>query len=113
METAKQPATPCANCGGVIARKPKGNPHAAFCGAPCRQSFHRRQAARGQVALPILMAWRASRNRKADREVGRQALMEACRLMDAWAADDRVAGRPPVIGLMKSRLAVTGSMARD
>lgn len=65
---------------------------ATFCTPKHKQAFHGRSMKRGQVMMPLVIAWRSGRGQK---EVSRWAYGEMCRLADLWASEDREAGRAP------------------
>lgn len=85
----------CTNCGAMfeVARGPGG--HRRFCPSgpvDCAARFRARCAARGKIIVPLALAWRGSRGKKGT--VGAQAHAELIAVLDAFAAEDRAAGRP-------------------
>lgn len=82
----------CAECGVSFPAK-RGS--RSFCCAAHRQAFHKRNANRGQAALPFLQVMRASKNGRT--ELTAYAWRELCALGDIWNAEDRAAGRSPAI----------------
>ena len=80
----------------------EGTGRAVFCTPKHKASFHGRNQARGQVMVPLVLAWRAGRGQKA---VAKQALRELARLSDAWNAEDRAAGRLPQSAYAGAKLA--------
>lgn len=81
----------CAECGAefIPARQ-----HAAFCCKAHQTAFQNRSMSEGRAVIALLKAWRASRNRKDDRELGARCLSEVCAIVDQFMSDDREAGRP-------------------
>jgi len=69
-----------------------GNARAVFCTPGHKRAFHQRNQKRGQVMMPLLLAWRGGRGQK---ETSKWAYGEMCRLADLWNAEDRAAGRAP------------------
>lgn len=65
---------------------------AKFCTPECKTSFHNRMKARGQAAIPLLLAWRGGKSRRGDPSAA-YAFAQLCALADIWNAQDRTAGR--------------------
>jgi uncharacterized Zn finger protein (UPF0148 family) len=101
----------CPECGVKFTRF---HHSALFCSPAHQRAFHGRNMARGKVAMPYVQAWRSARNRKDDAVVGRYAWAELCRMSDAWAAEDREAGRPGAVDYVRSRMyQADGALARE
>lgn len=85
----------CPECGTPLSPRVKGRKGAAakFCSKEHQDTFQKRQAKQGRAIVALAKAWRASRNRKEDREVGAKALNELCTIIDGFNFDDRKAGR--------------------
>ena len=79
--------TRCAECSRAF--QPKRD-HATFCSTACRTAYHNRNAAHGKTIVPMLQAWRMARG---SGPTAKEAFKEACRLLDAWNADDKANGR--------------------
>jgi hypothetical protein len=104
----------CANCPDLFA---PGSPNARFCGDPCRKAFNNRNTAQGGPLVPLLKAWRASRNAKgktaeavAARQLGALALNEICAIVDSFMAGDREEGRtgPDAIAYVRELYDIRG-----
>ena len=52
-------------------------------------------ARRGKILTPLALVWRQGRNRKQDAKLAAYALTELAALLDAYARNDREAGRNP------------------
>ena len=100
LEAPKSPI--CPNCGNPFKRK---SYQQSFCGKECKIAFQNRAAAEGRAIVALAKAWRASRNAKANREIGAQCLAELCSILDSFNSEDRAAGRPSPIGYAKGLLA--------
>lgn len=61
-----------------------------FCSDTHKLAFHNRCTARGKVLIPLAMAWRTKRGGGG---TAKKAFAEMCRLLDAFAAEDREGGR--------------------
>ena len=78
----------------------------SFCSPAHKAAFANRNSARGRGGIvQLALAWRNSRNRKEDREVGARAFQELCAALDACAREDRDAGRDPVAYLRRRWIA--------
>ncbi len=64
-----------------------------FCCPAHKLAFHNRCAARGKVLIPLAMAWCTKRG---SGDTAKRAFRELCRALDAFAAEDRKAGRAPM-----------------
>lgn len=96
----------CPECGAAIPPREKGKMGrvAKFCSDEHKERFQKRQAKEGRAIVALAKAWRASRNRKEDREVGAKALSELCATLDQFNAQDRAAGRPGPIAYAEDLL---------
>lgn len=74
------PIGKCAQCKIQFRQKREDQ---RFCSKPHRQAWHRKQQARGGPAVELLIAWRASRGKKAG------VLAEIARMVDKWIKEDR------------------------
>lgn len=67
-----------------------------FCCETHRQAHHNRATVRGRKLVPLVMAARITRDGSArDKETGKRTRRQSRSLMDAWAREDREAGRMP------------------
>lgn len=89
---AAKPKKRCPECGGEVGPKTKGLAK-IFCSTNCRSKFHARSKARGQVLVPLLLAWRVGRG---STDISKAAHAEMIQITDRFAAEDREAGRPPI-----------------
>ena len=92
IHPASKPKKLCPECGGEVGPKTKGVAK-IFCQAKCRSKFHARSKARGQVLVPLLLAWRVGRG---STETSKAAHAEMIQITDRFAQEDRAAGRPPI-----------------
>lgn len=92
IRPASKPKKLCPECGSEVGPKTKGVAK-IFCQAKCRSKFHARSRARGQVLVPLLLAWRVGRG---STETSKAAHAEMIQITDRFAQDDRAAGRPPM-----------------
>lgn len=91
----------CAECGEGF--KPN-RPQQQFCCPAHKTAFQNRAAVEGRAIIALAKAWRASRNNKANRELGSDCLSELCSILDGFIMDDREAGRPGPMEYAKSLL---------
>jgi predicted nucleic acid-binding Zn ribbon protein len=84
---APSPAKRCPDCGAAMPAQ------RAFCAPACRQRFHNRQAKRGRVIMPYMLAWRGGRGSGG---AAKAAFTELCAYLDHCNAQDKAAGRPPM-----------------
>lgn len=61
-----------------------------FCSPACKNQWHARSKARGQSAVPLLMAWRKTRGRG---PTAKRAFQELCAAVDRMNAEDKAVGR--------------------
>jgi hypothetical protein len=81
-----------------------------FCTPAHKAAFHNRNSSRGRGgAVQLLLAWRASRNRKGGSATGSRAFRELCLAADAMIRDDREAGRD-AIAYLEARWRAEGTM---
>lgn len=94
LAALKPDGTPkrCPNCGENVPRKKRGQAR-IYCGSKCRDAFHKRMRDRGRAMAPFVLCWRAGRGSKGN---AKSAFQELCRIADAYNAEDREAGRPPM-----------------
>lgn len=88
----------CPECGVKFTTRQGQGRHQQFCTPAHRAKFYSRCAARGKVILPYLMAWRG---RRGSRGIGATAFHEICSILDAFANEDRAAGRPKMDAFVK------------
>lgn len=75
-----------------------------FCCPAHKKAFHNRATVRGCALAPIAMAARITRDGcQGDTETGAEARRESRRLMDAWAREDREAGRMSMVDYVRAR----------
>ena len=84
----------CPECGAAVYRTSPRGPAPVFCCNKHKVAFHSRSMNQGRALLPYLKAWRAARNRKADKDIGATCFQEVCAILDEMISDDREAGRP-------------------
>lgn len=92
---SESPVKRCPDCGAPLRGR------RAFCAPACRERFHNRQAKRGRVIMPDMLAWRAGRG---SRGAAKEAFGELCAYLDHCNAEDRAAGRPPMGEYTASKL---------
>ena len=78
----------CHECGAAFDTT---HPGKEFCTDAHKKAFHIRNGKRGKVLCQLAMAWRNGRGTKG---MAKRAMSEMCTLLDAYAAEDRKAGRP-------------------
>lgn len=75
-----------------------------FCCPEHKAAFHNRATVRGRVLAPMAMAARITRDgSRGDMETGKAARRESRQLIDAWAREDREAGRMDMVAYMRER----------
>lgn len=84
----------CPNCGAEVIRRSAKGQAPRFCQPKCKTEFQARAAVEGRAIIALAKAWRASRNRVEDRELGSKCLGEMVAILDSFNAKDRAAGRP-------------------
>lgn len=98
LHTAKETdmTKQCPECGAPIAPRPAGKRGqvSTFCCTAHQTAFQQRQFQQGRAIIALAKAWRASRNRKEDREIGAAALTEMYAIIDSFNSEDIKAGRP-------------------
>ena len=88
--------------------------HGRFCSTKCRKAANARNAIQGAPLMPLLRAWRLSRNGKAHRALGAQCLNEISAIVDSFLADDREDGITSEMALEAARLYfANGFLYRD
>lgn len=102
----------CPNCGKPVVRKPGPGGAKTFCAPRCKVEYQGRAMNEGRAIIAFAKAWRESRNRKEDREVGSAALAELCNVLDSFNAADRAAGRPRTTEYVKTQFQ-RGYLYRD
>lgn len=80
----------CPECGASFVRM---NGRQMFCSIPHRVAFHRLMANRGQIMLPLALAWQAG-NRKGEDHAA-WARNQKDGLLRRWVQEDKAAGRDP------------------
>lgn len=83
----------CLNCPAIFEPNPKAATPQVYCSNKCRDTAGNRNALQGKAVMPLLKAWRLSRNSKARREIGAQCLTEVCAIVDRFIDLDRAEGR--------------------
>ena len=73
-----------------------------FCSNACRLAFHNRSAKRGKTLVPLLMAARQDRSGK----LGKYAQGEWARLASRFTAEDKAAGRMPMVNFLRRQQAL-------
>lgn len=84
----------CPECGAEVKRQNAKGAAPTFCSPAHKTAYHSRAMGHGRALLPLLKAWRVSRHRKDEKEIGSAAFKEICSMVDAMIAEDRAAGRP-------------------
>lgn len=79
----------------------KGGVDAVFCTAAHKDAFHNRQAKRGKIMMPLILAWRGGRGQK---DVSKWAWAQVAALADKWNAEDKAAGRTPMINYVVPKM---------
>ena len=89
-------AKTCPECGKTVPRRPTNGtgPERTFCCPAHKLAFQNRNVSQGRTIIALAKAWRISRNRREDAEIGRKALVEMCAILDGFISDDLKAGRP-------------------
>ena len=78
-----------------------------FCCSEHKAAFHNRATVRGRTLTPMAMAARITRDgTRGDLNTGRMARRESRRLIDAWAREDREAGRMDMAAYMRARFRI-------
>lgn len=92
IRPASKPKKLCPECGSEVGPKTKGVAK-IFCNPKCRAKFHSRSKARGQVLVPLLLAWRVGRG---STDTSKAAHAEMIQIAERFAQEDRAAGRPAI-----------------
>ena len=91
---ATAPCLTCAECGATAPQRAANQLH---CSAACRDRWNARIAARGKVAVPLLLVARLTRDGTrgddADQRLGRTAASQLRHLLRRWKDEDAAAGR--------------------
>lgn len=69
----------------------------------CKKAWNNRNLAQGGPLVPWLKAWRMSRRLKGD-PIGGIVLIEVCNILDRLIAEDKAAGRPNPVAIIKQRI---------
>lgn len=69
-----------------------------YCSPACRHAFHNRASKRGRVIMPVALGWRMARG---SGDTAKSAFAELCAYLDHCNAEDRKAGRPPMVDYLK------------
>lgn len=85
----------CPECGQSFETKSRTK---LFCSSAHKLAFHNRCAARGKVIIPLAMAWRGGRGAG---DTAKRAFMRMSTLLDGWNAEDRAAGRAPMLDFVE------------
>lgn len=105
----------CLNCPAKF--EAVGGRHAGrrYCSDKCRNAAGNRDAAQGKPIMPLLKAWRLSRNSARRRAIGGQCLDEISRIVDLMIDDDRADGRTSekIFAAAEARLAMGPYMDRE
>lgn len=107
LSTPKTPPATCPECGVSIRHK---DPRRLFCTAEHKNAWNDRNKARGGSLVILLQAWRQGRHRKGDQTKG-YALTELCLAVDRMSAEDKAAGRPAALDVLKGRYRRQGLIA--
>ena len=86
----------CPECGNEFETKHR---KALFCSASHKLAFHNRCAARGKVLIPLALAWRGGRG---SGDTAKRSFMRMSTLLDEWNAEDRAAGRTPMLAFVEA-----------
>ncbi len=86
----------CPECQSEVRREPGqrgGKKH--FCSNDCKTAFQARAAKEGRAIIAIAKAWRMSRSSPKNKDIGKEAFAQLCRMLDDFNAEDRKGGRAP------------------
>lgn len=85
--------TRCPSCGKTFDQPASGRPGRPliFCNDACLNTFTNLNATRGRKLLPLAQVWRT--NKRGPSPVRQYAFREMCKLLDRYAAQDRLTGR--------------------
>jgi hypothetical protein len=86
----------CPECGGKVEVPEKGpGQHKKFCSPTCKSKFAAREKAQGAVLITIAKVYHMTRHGKTreDRETRGLAMAEMGRILRAFVAEDKAAGR--------------------
>lgn len=105
----------CLNCPTVFEVRGGRHKGQLYCSDKCRNAAGNRDAAQGKPLMPLLKAWRLSRNSPSRRALGGQCLDEISRIIDMLIDDDRADGRttPKLFEAAEARLAMGNYMDRE
>jgi hypothetical protein len=91
----------CPECGTAFGAAQRGQ---LFCSTSHKRAYNNRWLKRGAVLAPIAAAARATRDgTRGDRNTGRQASIDANRLLQMYQEEDARAGRLSVVDYMAAR----------
>lgn len=82
----------CPECGVTFI---PGSGRQVFCTVDHKRAFHRLMAGRGQIMLPLSLAWQAGNRRGEDHAAWARSQQDG--LLRRWVREDRAAGRDPSI----------------
>lgn len=103
------PARSCADCGTEFTPTRQQQ---QFCCSAHQTAFQNRAAVEGRAIIALAKAWRAGRSVKgktaehdALRATSSQAFSQLCTIVDGFATEDRLAGRPNPLGYAAALMA--------
>ncbi len=82
-------------------------PNTEGSGPSCKRAWNNRNLGQGAPLVPYLKAWRMSRRLKGD-PIGGIVLGDICSALDRFIAQDKAAGRPDPIKVIKDRYRMQG-----
>lgn len=95
----KGPLLTCPECAELFDAT---DPRKVFCCNPCKRAWNNRMLKRGAPLMLLLQAWRQGRHKKGD-GAAKFAFTELCIAIDEASAEDRAAGRPPALEVLRNR----------
>ena len=99
---AHRPLKPVAVCPECGARFAASHPLYTFCTPAHKRAWNNRMLARGGSLMLLMQAWRQGRHKKGD-GAAKYAFTELCIAIDEASAEDRAAGRPPALEVLRNR----------
>jgi hypothetical protein len=95
----KSPLVTCPECGDLFELT---DPRKVFCCNEHKRAWNNRMLGRGGALMLLMQAWRQGRHKKGD-GAAKYAFTELCIAIDEASAEDRAAGRPPALEVLRNR----------